>query len=72
MPSNAPTPKTAALESRVLDILGFLLGELGAQRALQSLSLQASLERELGLGSLERVELLARLEKEFDRKLPEG
>lgn len=68
MPSNAPTPKTAALESRVLDIIGVLLRELGAQRALQALSLQASLERELGLGSLERVELLARLEKEFNRK----
>jgi fatty-acyl-CoA synthase len=71
LPSNAPTPKTAALESRVLDTLRQLIQELGSQRALQSLSLHASLERELGLGSLERVELLDRLEKEFNRKLPD-
>ena len=71
MASNAPTPKTAALESRVLDTIRLLLQELGSQRALQSLSLHASLERELGLGSLERVELLDRLEKEFNRKLPD-
>ena len=71
MASNAPTPKTAGLESRVLDTIRQLLQELGSQRALQSLSLRASLERELGLGSLERVELLDRLEKEFNRKLPD-
>ncbi|HEX2520778.1 MAG TPA: AMP-binding protein, partial [Terriglobia bacterium] len=34
-------------------------------------SLRASLERELGLGSLERVELLTRLEKEFSRTFPD-
>ena len=67
MASNAPTPKTVDLESRVLGTVRQLLQELGSQRALQSLSLRASLERELGLGSLERVELLARLEKEFSR-----
>ncbi len=71
MASNAPTPKTAGLESRVLDTIRQLLQELGSQRALQSLSLHASLERELGLGSLERVELLARLEKEFRRTFPD-
>jgi len=71
LPSNASTPKPVALESRVLDTIRLLLQELGSQRALQSLSLQASLERELGLGSLERVELLDRLEKEFNRKLPD-
>ena len=71
MASNAPTPKTVDLESRVLGTIRQLLQELGSQRALQSLSPHASLERELGLGSLERVELLARLEKEFSRTLPD-
>ncbi len=71
MASNAPTPKTLDLESRVLGTIRQLLQELGSQRALQSLSPHASLERELGLGSLERVELLARLEKEFSRTLPD-
>jgi acyl-CoA synthetase (AMP-forming)/AMP-acid ligase II/1-acyl-sn-glycerol-3-phosphate acyltransferase len=33
--------------------------------------LDSSLERDLGLGSLERVELLVRLEKRFDRRLPD-
>jgi len=69
--SNAPTPKTATLESRVLATIRMLLQELGSQRALQSLSLHASLERQLGLGSLERVELLARLEKEFRQTFPD-
>ena len=69
MASNAPTPKPVGSESRVLETIRRLLQELDSQRALQSLSLRASLERELGLGSLERVELLDRLEKEFNKKL---
>jgi len=69
--TNAPTPKTTDLETRVLSSIRQLLQELGSQRALQALSREASLERELGLGSLERVELLDRLEKEFGRKLPD-
>jgi fatty-acyl-CoA synthase len=71
LPSIAPTPKSGSLETRVLDTIRLLLQELGSRRALQSLSLQASLERDLGLGSLELVELLDRLEKEFSRKLPD-
>src|SRR5947208_11384300 len=42
-----------------------LLTELGSHQALRRMTLQASLERDLGIGSLERVELLLRLEKEF-------
>lgn len=47
-----------------------LLQELDRQEALRHLTLQAQLERELGLGSLERVELLERIENAFSVKLP--
>ncbi len=60
------------LESRVLDLVRSLLVELGSQRALRNVALQASLERDLGLGSLERVELLLRLEREFSVRLSES
>lgn len=61
----------AAVEGRVLDILRGLLADLGAQRALQAIRAEASLERELGLDSLARVELWVRLEEAFGIKLPE-
>jgi 1-acyl-sn-glycerol-3-phosphate acyltransferase len=54
---------------RVLEILRSLLAELGSQGALPMLHAQAHLDRDLGLGSLERVELLARLESEFGVRL---
>jgi len=43
-----------------------LLVELGSQGALPMLSATSQLDRDLGLGSLERVELLARLETAFE------
>ncbi|HSF40776.1 MAG TPA: AMP-binding protein, partial [Thermoanaerobaculia bacterium] len=50
-----------------------LARELQPQRkAWQGLSLDASLERDLGLDSLGRVELLARLERSFGVRLPEA
>ena len=54
---------------RLLDVVRELLAELGHQPALASVSPSAHLERELGLGSLERVELLLRLEKAFGTRL---
>lgn len=71
MTANAPAPKQSTFEPRVLEVIRLLLRELGSQRALQSLSLQTSLEKELGLGSLERVELIDRLEREFAVQLPD-
>src|ERR1700722_9262891 len=56
---------------RVLDIVRSLVSELGRQSSLPSVSPGAHLERELGLGSLERVELLVRLEKTFGTRLDE-
>lgn len=62
----------AGAERSVLDTLAGLLEELHAERALAGLRADALLDRDLGLGSLERVELLARLESEIGVTLPEN
>jgi fatty-acyl-CoA synthase len=61
----------AADEELLLDVVRGLVSELGHQTALASVGPAAHLERELGLGSLERVELLLRLEQAFDTRLDE-
>jgi 1-acyl-sn-glycerol-3-phosphate acyltransferase len=67
------TPSTQidllSARERVLELLRALLTELGSQGALPMLGPASHLDRELGLGSLERVELLARLEAEFGVRL---
>jgi fatty-acyl-CoA synthase len=69
------TPSTQidplAARERVLDVLRALLTELGSEGALPMLGPKSHLDRELGLGSLERVELLTRLESEFGVRLPD-
>ena len=57
---------------RVLDVLRELLEELGSRGALPALAPGSHLERDLGLGSLERVELMSRLETAFAVRLPES
>ena len=59
------------VEKIILNVVSTFLTELGAYRALRRLSLKVSLEEDLGLGSLERVELLLRLEIELGLKFPE-
>jgi acyl carrier protein len=59
------------LRERVLDVVRGLLEELGSHGALETLSTTSNLDRDLGLGSLERVELLTRLEAAFDVRLPD-
>ncbi len=66
-----PDAATAATEERVLEIVRELALELGGSRAERAVSPEASLERDIGLGSLERVELLVRLEAAFERALGE-
>src|SRR6516225_5484304 len=48
-----------------------LLEELGSYGAVATLSARSNLDRDLGLGSLERVELLTRLETMFGMRLPD-
>src|SRR5688572_22993592 len=67
-----PARDEGTIEDRVLEVVRALAAELGAGRALRTLSAQSSLERDVGLGSLERVELLLRLEAAFGRSLDEA
>jgi fatty-acyl-CoA synthase len=59
------------VRERVLDVVRGLLEELGSHGALPQLSATSNLDRDLGLGSLERVELLTRLEDAFGMRLPD-
>jgi fatty-acyl-CoA synthase len=56
-------------EPRVLDIVGGLVHELGGPPARGAIRLDDALDRDLGIGSLERVELLLRIEKELGVRL---
>src|SRR5712671_642529 len=61
----------STVRERVLEVIRGLLDELGSQGALPLLNAASQLDRDLGLGSLERVELLARLETAFNIRLPD-
>jgi acyl-CoA synthetase (AMP-forming)/AMP-acid ligase II/1-acyl-sn-glycerol-3-phosphate acyltransferase/acyl carrier protein len=68
----ATTPKQldgSSIEEQVLGIVRELLIELGSERAAHHATLHSSLDRDLGLGSLERVELLVRSEARFQTHL---
>jgi fatty-acyl-CoA synthase len=69
MPDSATAAPAEDVEARVLAVVRELVEETGGQRALRALAGDASLERDLGLGSLERAELLVRLEAAFGRTL---
>src|SRR6185436_14390868 len=62
----------AEVEERVIAIARELARETGGARAALLATPTASLERDLGLGSLERVELLTRLERALGRSLDEA
>ncbi len=59
------------IESTLLEIVRTLLVEGGADRAISALGRDAAFESDLGLGSLERVELLLRIESAFSIRLPD-
>ncbi|MGH7839345.1 MAG: hypothetical protein ACREQC_16175, partial [Candidatus Binataceae bacterium] len=64
MGTSAAKLERTNLEQVIREIVAELLGELGNPRALDECARQgtaAHLERDLGLGSLERVELMLRL-----------
>jgi fatty-acyl-CoA synthase len=70
------TPATqldaSEVRERVLDVIRGLLEQLGSRGALPMLNGASQLDRDLGLGSLERVELLARLETAFGVRLADS
>ncbi|MDC4205985.1 MAG: phosphopantetheine-binding protein [Candidatus Manganitrophus sp.] len=65
-----PDP-SETVRQKVLSILREFVAELGMEQAAHAVSLDASLDRDLGLGSLERVELILRIEKAFSVRIPE-
>ena len=60
------------VRERVLDVVRGLLEELGSHGAVAELSEKSNLDRDLGLGSLERVELLSRIEVALGVRLPDA
>ena len=67
-PPPQPTAPDAA-QARVLGVVDDLVRELRGGRTPRRARPEESLERDLGIGSLERVELLIRLERAFDVKM---
>jgi len=66
-----PHSDRSAIETQVLRITRDLLRELGNSNAAKAVRPSATLDRDLGLGSIERVELLSRLDRTFNVTLPE-
>ena len=71
MAISAQKHERAGIDVQVFDIARQLLTELGSQHAAGSVRGSAHLDRDLGLGSLERVELFVRLDQAFGAHLPE-
>ncbi len=69
MAGSSPQLGRSAWSDQVLEVVRVLLDELGNIRAKQAAQSSSHLERDLGLGSLERVELLVRLERAFGVRL---
>lgn len=67
--SSTPRPAADQLEEQVLRIVADLVGELRGQDPPREIGFRDSLERDLGISSLERVELLVRLERVFGVRL---
>lgn len=61
-----------SIERRVLEIVDELVAELSGPALHRSVTPHDSLDRDLGIDSLERVELLLRLEKAFGVRLPDA
>jgi 1-acyl-sn-glycerol-3-phosphate acyltransferase len=71
----SPLPEVshrAVLDRRVLEIVEQVVGELGGPASRRRVSLDDSLDRDLGIGSLERVEVLVRLEQAFGTRLSDA
>ena len=67
-----PHSDRTKIEAQVLGIIRDLLRELGNPAASPTLKASAILDTDLGLGSIERVELLSRLERTLGIPIPEA
>ena len=71
---NNPSSRVEAIEATIealLSVAQTLVGELHPGRPPQAVALDSSLDKDLGLDSLGRVELMRRIERRFDAALPE-
>ena len=66
----AEVSRSSAAET-LLDVIAGMLRELRPEAALPSVGLDDRIERDLGLDSLSRVELMLRIERAFGVRLPE-
>lgn len=67
--------RKSATQALALEVVSNLLQELGGERGLEALAARGAeshLERDLGLGSLERVELMVRLSSACGVNLPDS
>jgi fatty-acyl-CoA synthase len=71
-PAAVQRPDCERIERAVLDIVGGLVAELGGPPARVAVRLDDVLDRDLGIGSLERVELLLRLERVIGVRLADN
>ncbi|HEY7437594.1 MAG TPA: AMP-binding protein [Methylomirabilota bacterium] len=69
--SNVTRQDPRAVGPGVLAIVAALVDELGGRPGHRPVGLDDRLDRDLGIGSLERVELLLRLEQQFGVRLPD-
>ena len=69
--SGVPVP-SEDVAARVLTVVGQLVDELRGPDPHRRITLRDSLERDLGISSLERVELLVRLEEACGARLADG
>jgi 1-acyl-sn-glycerol-3-phosphate acyltransferase len=69
---HAVRPDGRTVEPAVLEIVSGLVEELGGRTGGRPVELDDALDRELGIGSLERVELLLRLEQRFGVRLADA
>jgi fatty-acyl-CoA synthase len=60
------------IESQLLIIVRGYLQELQSERAVSAITLNADLDRTLGIDSLGKIELFRRIEKKFSISLPES
>ncbi len=71
MPAFTKQVGPAVVEEQTLAMVREMLVELGSKHAVEKVTPGASFDRDLGLGSLERVELLVRSEARFGVQLPD-
>jgi len=69
--NSTDTGKAAETAARILATVGEVAAELHPQRTDSAITLDSSLDRDLGFDSLGRVEVLLRIERAFGVSLPE-